>query len=66
MVAVFYLQNNLVFQADGMPMEVVFYASHSELTLHSVARGSKGEHEDQNACVHTSKTFTDSMNQLGL
>ena len=65
-VAVFYLQNNLILQADDMPTEVVFYTSHSELTLHTVARGRKGEQEAQNTRVQTSKTFTDSTNQLVL
>ena len=37
-------------QADGMPTEVVFYTSHPEIPLHTVARGSKGEHEAQNTC----------------
>ena len=64
-VAVFYLQNNLILQADDMPTEVV-YTSHSELTLHTVARGRKGEQEAQNTRVQTSKTFTDSTNQLVL
>ena len=51
MVTIFYLQNNLIYQADVMPTEVVFNTSHTEITLHTIASGIKEEHEAQNICI---------------
>ena len=42
-VAVFYLQNNLILQADGMPTEVVFYTitvNSLSIPLQGAVRGS--------------------------
>ena len=51
MVTIFYLQNNLIYQADVMPTEIVSNTSHTEIILHTIASGSKGEHEAQNICI---------------
>ena len=51
MVAVFYLQNNLIYQADDMPTEVVSITSQTEITIHTIASGSKGEHKALNICI---------------
>ena len=49
-----------------MPTEIVFNTNHTEITLHTIASGSKGEHEAQNTHAQTSKMFTDSTNQLAV
>ena len=66
MVAVFYLQNNLILQADGMPTEMVFYTitvNSLSIPLHGAVRGSM---RPRTYASSTSKMFTDSTNQLAV